>query len=123
MSTTRTLGVLLLAVSLASACSSSPTAPSAPPPPPPPPPPTTGVLTVRIDAACAGVHVLSADVFIDGQHVGVAAAGGSYAQTVSIGQHNVEATAYYANGVQGTHWGPYSVSVPAAGFTELFYCN
>jgi hypothetical protein len=101
---------------LLTACGGSPAAPS-------PPPPTTGVLTVHLDAACAGVRVLSADVFIDGQHVGIVSAGSAYTQTVSIGNHMVEGTAYFANGVQASHWGPQQVYVPAAGFDELFYCH
>jgi hypothetical protein len=62
-------------------------------------------------------------VYLDGQNVGIVATGSAYTQSVNIGTHTVEAAAYYSNGVQGYHWGPYSVSVPAAGYNELFYCQ
>jgi hypothetical protein len=63
-------------------------------------------------------------VFIDGQYWTTISSGSSDTKTVSIGQHFVEGAAYYL----GTHivqrqWPPQSVNVPAAGFTELLYCQ
>ena len=81
------------------------------------------MLTVRLDAQCAATRVVSADVFIDGQYVNVVASGGSHAQTVTIGTHFVEAAAYYPSGAVAFKWGPEIVNVPAAGFSELFYCR
>ena len=113
--------VLALAVVSLAACSgSNPAAPSTPPPPVP----TTAQLSMRLDAACFSARqpVHGADLFVDGRIVQAVNAGGTFTMTVTIGTHIVEATAYYSNGVQGEHWGPWSVSVPAAGYTQLFYC-
>jgi hypothetical protein len=107
---------LLVTLALcASACSgSSPTAPSAA---------RTGTLTIRLDAACAGVRVVSADLFVDGVGVGPVASGGAYTASVALGQHNVEAAAYnLTTGVRLYHWGPETVTVGTGGFNELFYC-
>ena len=124
---TRSVSLVAIAVltSLVAACSgSNPAAPSYTPPPAPPAP-TTAVLTVRLDAACflASPRIASASVYLDGQYVGAVTSGSAYTTSVLIGMHNIEAAAYYASGVQGEHWGPRTEYVPAAGFTELFYCS
>jgi len=109
----RSMCAVVFAVT-AGACSGSPTAPA----------PTTGPLTMRLDAQCMGVQVFSADLFIDGQYTTSVSAGSSYTTTVSIGQHQVEGAAYFfATGTLARHWGPKTVSVPAAGYTELLYCS
>jgi hypothetical protein len=120
--------VSAFAVLTLTACSSNnnpaaPYTPTAPPTPYRPPPATVAPLYVRLDAACAGVNVRSADVFVDGEIVDAVVAGSQYNGEVTVGSHLVEATAYYLNGVQANHWGPKSVWVPVAGFTEVFYCQ
>lgn len=120
------LVVTLAPLSLA-ACSGStnPAAPSTPPVNPyTPPPPTVAPLYVRLDAACfsASPRINSASVYLDGQYVGAVTSGSAYTAEVTVGMHNIEAAAYYANGIQGEHWGPRTEYVPVAGFTELFYC-
>jgi len=99
---------------MTAACANNPTAPTA----------TTGPLTVRIDAQCIAVGTMSADLYIDGQYTTAVSAGSSWTGTVSVGSHNIEAAAYYfSTGAPQRHWGPKSVNVPAAGYTELFYCS
>lgn len=53
---------------------------------------TTSVLTVRLDASCAGVVQASGvDVFIDGVLAGVATQNTPFVTTVSIGIHRIRA--------------------------------
>ena len=112
----RTVSLLVVCL-LASACAGgNPSAPSAPVP-------TTALLTIKLDAQCAAVRTMSADIYIDGAYVGSVPSGSSYGKTVDIGSHNVEAAAYTTSGQLGRHWGPATVSVPSGGYTELFYCN
>jgi hypothetical protein len=120
-----TVAVLAFTALTLTACgNSNPAAPSTPPPPTNVIiPPTTAILKVRLDAACSGINLRSATIYLDGENVGSAADGGELWQVVSIGTHSIEAAAYYSNGVQGYHWGPYSVYVPAIGYSELFYCK
>ena len=48
----------------------------------------------------------------------------SFSMISASGSHNVEAASYYVlNGAVQRHWGPASVSIPANGYTELFYCS
>jgi len=80
-------------------------------------------LTLRLDAACAGVRTMSADTYIDGQFVATVKAGSSTTQTVTVGQHFVEAHTYFvATGARAGSSGPTMIDVPKAGFTYLFYC-
>jgi hypothetical protein len=57
------------------------------------------------------------------RHQSSSRAGGSTTRTVTVGSHFVEAAAYYVTtGQRAYTWGPTTITVPAAGFTYLFYC-
>jgi hypothetical protein len=82
-----------------------------------PQPATTGILRVKVDASCSG-NDSNIQVSVDSAFLGTAQPGdGGVSKTVSVGDHSVSAT-----GQRGTHWGPTSVTVGAAGFELTLRC-
>ena len=80
---------------------------------------TTGKLHLSVDGStCAGLGAVN--LFIDGTAVGTVQPGDNgVTKDVAIGQHNVS-----GRSVQFDYgWTPTSVTVPAAGYTLVLYCN
>ena len=114
--TTLLLGSAFLATACSGNGSSSPAAPTTPTP-------TTATLSVKLEAICRARSILSADVYVDSNWLGVASAGDSgVSEVVYIGNHNLTAEAYFANGVLASKWGPTTEAVSAGGYTETLRC-